>query len=222
MKLFPALAAPCILGWVLSLSGQSLESQPSLSAAPVEPAALAESTIETQPTAEPAAVAAPQSPPVFTEASAEEATEEFSQATLPPPRVSKPRAIPNRHGQTGGEAWIGHRAVINRYAGWGWIKKEGDPWSRARWIMIEEEPERRMAPGRFHARPTQDDNTQYRLYGSLAEYKGYEPNFDVFVDVFRIEGWETIGPAERPALKPPRSSSSSQSRWAERGANLRR
>jgi hypothetical protein len=89
--------------------------------------------------------------------------------------------------------------------------------------MIEEEPGQRMAPGRFHARPTQDDNTQYRLYGSFADYKGYEPNFDVFVDVFRIQGWETIGPAPRPKLSPPRSSnSSSQGRWSERGANLPR
>jgi hypothetical protein len=169
----------------------------------------------------PASDTAPSTPSApATESAAEE---EFSQKILPPPPSPQPRVIPTRHGDTTGEVWIGHRAVVERYAGWGWIRREREPWSRARWVMIEEDPGQRMAPGRFHARPTQDDNTQYRLYGTLADYKGYEPNFDVFVDVFRIQGWETIGPAPRPKLSPPRSSnSSSQGRWSERGANLPR
>ena len=208
------------------LAAQAPENEPPLpapsaapSAAP-ESAAPSETTVETQPA--PAAEAEAPSEPAPAPAPSADEPEEFSQKTLPPPPSPKPRVIPSRHGQTTGETWIGHRAVIERYAGWGWIKKEREPWSRARWVMIEEEPGQRMAPGRFHPRPTLDDNTQYRLYGSLADYQGYEPNFDVFVDVFRIEGWETLGPAERPALKPPRSASSSQGRWAERGANLRR
>lgn len=153
----------------------------------------------------------------------EAASDEFSQATLPPPPSPPARVIPTRHGTTSGEVWIGHRAVIERYAGWGWIKREREPWSRARWVMLEEVPGQRMAPGRFHPRPTMDDNIQYRLYGTFADYKGYEPNFDVFVDVFSLQGWETIGPAERPELSPPRPTvSSRQGRWSERGANLRR
>jgi hypothetical protein len=130
--------------------------------------------------------------------------------------------IPSSHGQREGEVWIGHRAVIERYAGWGWIKREREPWSRARWVMLEEEPGQRMAPGRFHSRPTLDDNTQYRIFGQFADYKGYEPNLDVFVDVFRITGWETIGPATRPDLKPPRGSTGGAPRWSERGANMPR
>lgn len=199
----------------------SLHAQDSSSAPPAEPPPPV-ATEPIQPT--PAEATPPANPAPLDPGQSEAASDEFSQQSLPPPPPPRqPRVIPTHHGDTTGEVWIGHRAVIDRYSGWGWIKREREPWSRARWVMLEEEPGLRMAPGRFHPRPIMDDNIQYRLYGTFAEYRGYEPNFDVFVDVFRIQGWETIGPAERPRLTPPRSAAaSSQGRWSERGANLRR
>ena len=143
---------------------------------------------------------------------------EFSQEIAPPPPTERPRTIPPRHGDTSGTVYEGHRAVIDRYAGWGWIKRENEPWSRARWAMIEEEPGVRMAPGRFLRRPNEDDNNQYRLYGEWASYEGYEPNFDVFVPVFRITGFELIGPGTRPNLTPPRGQGATRGGgWSSRG-----
>jgi len=147
-------------------------------------------------------------------------SDEFSQKVLPPEPVKK--VIPTAQGDRRGTVWVGHRAVIDRYAGWGWIKKEREPWSRGRWVMLEETIGKSVAPGRHYSRPTQDDGMTYRFFGDFAEYKGYEPNYDVFVDVFRIKGWETIGREKRPDLRPPRGSAGGPPRWSERGANMRR
>lgn len=195
-------------------------------AAPESPAAPALPPPTPEPAEAPASetVPAPASPGNATTAATPEApvvtSDEFSQKTLPPEPVRKP--VPTSHGDRSGDIWVGHRAVVDRHAGWGWIKKENESWSRAKWVMIEEDPGKRMVPGRFHSRPTQDDNVQYKLYGEMADYKGYEPNYDVFVEVFRIRGWETIGPATRPAgLQTPRGAGGGPARWSERGANLR-
>jgi hypothetical protein len=122
------------------------------------------------------------------------------------PATSKtPRVIPKTYGDTTGEVFIGQRTVVDRYAGWGWVRSEKDSWRKSRWTMLEEKPRTLMAPGRFLAHPDNDKGTQYKLYGQWAPYKGYEPNFDVFVDVFQIKGFEVIGPAEIPKMSPPRS-----------------
>ncbi|MDX6767200.1 MAG: hypothetical protein SFU85_10465 [Candidatus Methylacidiphilales bacterium] len=147
-------------------------------------------------------------------------SDEFSQQNLPAEKPKKP--IPTSSGDRTGPIWIGHRAVIDRYAGWGWIKKDKQSWGSAKWVMLEEAPGKSVAPGRHYGRPTGDDGMTYRLYGEFTDYKGYEPNYDVFVDVFRIRGWETIGKEQHPNLRPPRSSSGGPPRWSERGANLRR
>ncbi len=164
-----------------------------------------------------------QSTPVVTPTAPENSpapSDEFSQKILPPEPVKK--VIPTAQGDRSGTVWVGHRAVIDRYAGWGWIKKEREPWSRGRWVLLEETIGKSVAPGRHYSRPTQDDGMTYRFFGNFADYKGYEPNYDVFVDVFRIKGWETIGRENRPDLRPPRGSAGGPARWSERGANMRR
>ncbi|MDZ4788190.1 MAG: hypothetical protein SH807_04540 [Blastochloris sp.] len=143
---------------------------------------------------------------------------------IKPVTPKPPRTIPTRFGDTTGEVFIGQRTVINRYAGWGWIRREKDTWRKSKWVMLEETPGVLFAPGRYLGHPDRDNGTQYKLYGTWATYKGYEPNFDVFVDVFQIKGFELIGAAEIPKMSPPRSSrgrSDSEGTYS-RGANLRR
>ena len=123
-----------------------------------------------------------------------------------PAQPKAPRVIPQKFGDTTGDVYIGQRSIVDRYAGWGWVKKGNDGWNRAKWCMMEEKPGVISAPGRFSGNPDTDKGTQYKLYGQWAPYKGYEPNYDVFVDVFQIKGFEVIGPAEIPKLSPPRSS----------------
>lgn len=140
------------------------------------------------------------------------------------PARKKPvyRTPPKKWGDRSGHAYFGQRIVYSKYAGWGWIKNsEGGGWSGAKWAMIEEVPGVRMSPSRFYNHPSYGNNMQYRLYGEWAEYKGYEPNIDVLVPVFRIKGFEVVGKGEEIARTPPRGSRSSRSSSiATRGANL--
>jgi hypothetical protein len=136
-----------------------------------------------------------------------------------PPNPPPPPPSVNSHGITTGEVWIGHRTVIDRYAGWGWIWREDQTHRRAKWVVLEEVPGKFMAPGRFLSNPDMDNNVQYKLYGEWANYKAYEPNYDVMVSVFKIKGWERIGPAELPAkLVPPRAQGPTRFRTSERAA----
>lgn len=123
---------------------------------------------------------------------------------------------PEKYGDCTGESWIGQRVVADRYAGWGWLKREGESWRSAKWIMVEEKPGVILAPQRFYLRPEDDNNMQYRLYGSFASYKGYEPNVDTLTDVFVLKGFEVIGPGSKIERKPPGPSGTRKGRIAER------
>lgn len=188
---------------------------------PEAPAAQSPAETATAPATTPAAPAAATATP--TPAADNPApSDEFSQKVLPaePPKKAKP--IPTSSGEKSGPVWIGHRSVVDRYAGWGWVKKEKESWNQAKWVAMEETIGKSVAPGRNYSRPTQDDGMTYRLFGDFADYKAYEPNYDVFIDVFRIRGWETVGREEIPKLSPPRGSTGGPPRFSERGANLRR
>ncbi|GAB4240720.1 MAG: hypothetical protein OHK005_03130 [Candidatus Methylacidiphilales bacterium] len=134
--------------------------------------------------------------------------------------ASNSAGLPARYGRTEGEFFIGHRAVHAKYTGWGWIRSPREPWARARWAMLMEQPGNMVAPHRFLSQPGDDHAFEYRLYGRFAEVKGYEPYFDILVDVFILEGFEVLGkakPIDRapplpPDLQKPRGSSRSTAR----------
>jgi hypothetical protein len=142
--------------------------------------------------------------------------EKVMRATLPAAHT------PARHGETEGSYWIGQRTLVEDYCGWGWLRKEGEGWNQARWIAIEYEPRGCPAPHAFLPRPGDDKDYLYQLYGDFAPYRAYEPQADVWVDVFKIKGFVSLGPAKNPILRePPAHGSSKPNRFAERGANLR-
>jgi hypothetical protein len=130
----------------------------------------------------------------------------------------RPRVIPKKFGDCTGPVYIGHRTVTKRYTEWGWIWKEKETYRKGRWTIIKENPGVAMIPGRFINNINGDDNIEYKLYGEFAPYRGYDPNYDLFVDVFIIKGFELIGKANPVDIKPPlpsnkrRSSISSRSR----------
>ena len=142
--------------------------------------------------------------------------EKVMRATLPAAHT------PARYGETEGSFWIGQRTVVDDYCGWGWLRKEGEGWNQARWIAIEYDPKGCPAPHAFLPRPGDDKDYVYKLYGDFAPYRAYEPQADVWVDVFKIKGFVSLGPAKNPILRdPPAHGSSKPNRFAERGANLR-
>ncbi|MFH1067592.1 MAG: hypothetical protein V1746_06790 [bacterium] len=132
---------------------------------------------------------------------------------------SKPSAPPSKYGDASGKAWIGQRVVAERYAGWGWIKEDGQNWRNSKWIMLEEQPGKINAPQRFYSNREASHNMQFRLYGEFASYKGYEPNADALVPVFVLKGFETIGQGEPINLPMPGPSGARKGRISERGVN---
>jgi len=146
---------------------------------------------------------------------------EEAQKPVPAPETTqKAKDIPHEMGDRTGPVWIGIRTVLDRRSGWGWIKKEGQDWNQARWCMLEEKPGVIKAPGRYTGNPDGDQLMTYRLYGNFENFQGYEPDFDVFIPIFRLKGFEVIGPGEPVRKDPPTLSSSGPPRYAERGANL--
>ncbi len=82
--------------------------------------------------------------------------------------------------------------------------------------MLEEKPGKIEAPSRFHHRPNDDNNMQYKLYGEYADYKGYEPNIDSLVPVFILKGFEVIGRGKKLVRRPPGPSGNRKGRISTR------
>lgn len=127
-------------------------------------------------------------------------------AIPPEKKPAAPRVTPQIFGDRTGPVYIGLRTVLDRRTGWGWIKAEDDDWMRAKWAIIQETPGVVKAPGRFLSNPKGDQLMTYKLYGEFASYTGYEPDFDVFVPVFKLKGFEIIGPGEALKREPPHAS----------------
>jgi len=138
-------------------------------------------------------------------------------------RATLPAAYtPAKHGETDGESWIAQRTMVEDYCGWGWVKKDKESWRQARWVALEGTPGICPLPHTFLPRPEDDKNYQYRFFGTFAPYRAYEPQADVWVDVFILKGFMSLGPANEEIRRaPPAQASSGVNRFAERGANVR-
>lgn len=121
------------------------------------------------------------------------ANEEAPDFTPKPVNPEVLKRLPKTHGELTGEIFIGQRTVIEKFNGWGWIKKENESWKKAKWAFIKEIPHRYKVPHRFLGDEDADTGIRYKLYGRFADYEGYEANYDLFTHVFILRGWEVIG-----------------------------
>ncbi|MGF1677996.1 MAG: hypothetical protein ACFCUX_02255 [Candidatus Methylacidiphilales bacterium] len=138
---------------------------------------------------------------------------------IDPPMPPHPAGTtPSSAGEPSGEYFVGHRAVIDKYSGWGWVRKQSESWRQSRWVVLMEKPGTIQAPGRYLAHPDQDHNTQYRLYGRFIEDLAYEPKKDTFVPIFELSGFEWIGPAPQPDAPLPTTMGKTRSKPTTGGA----
>lgn len=173
------------------------------------------STNTNAPASTPAQIAA-QPEPKEDEEVRKPAPEKVRRATLPA------ALTPARQGDTSGAYLIGQRTLVEDYAGWGWVRKEGEGWNKGRWIAIEYDPKVCPVPHAFLPRPQDDKDYLYKLYGDFAPYRAYEPQADVWVDVLILRGFVSLGPAKDTIRRdPPHHGSAKPNRFAERGANVR-
>jgi len=141
--------------------------------------------------------------------------EKVVRATLPAAHT------PAKHGDINGESWIAQRTMVEDYCGWGWVKKDKESWRQARWVALEGTPRTCPLPHTFLPRPEDDKNYQYRFFGTFAPYRAYEPQADMWVDVFILKGFMSLGPAKEEIRRPPPAQASSGvNRYADRAPNL--
>ncbi|MDR1191449.1 MAG: hypothetical protein LBK60_07285 [Verrucomicrobiales bacterium] len=129
--------------------------------------------------------------------------------TPPAPKPKPaPKSIPRAWGDRTGPVYIGHRFVTERYTEWGWVWKEKQDYRKGRWVIVQETPGRCPIPSRLGNDLKSDHDYEYRLYGEFLPEQGYDPNYDLYVEVFRLKGFELIGPADPLPLTPAANSAS--------------
>src|SRR5260370_8684444 len=71
-----------------------------------------------------------------------------------------------------GDYFIGRRLVGQHFYFWGYVKKPGENWDRAKLVMLNEKIT--LAPDRARNAIGSDNNFEYRLYGYFSADRVYE------------------------------------------------
>lgn len=194
-------------GWLIplgSLSAQDMTPAPAQAAPPTDGSTPPPAAAPAVPDAAPAPAPAPEIPvaipapaPAPDAAPAPPADETVARAV---PVAKSKFSLPARDPAIPDADYIGHRyAESNDSGGWGWVKLPTDSWNKAHWVAIEETPGVASAPWRdMGPTPsrTDDQNYEYKMHGFFAPYQVYDPHTNEMLDVFVLESYETIGPAQ--------------------------
>lgn len=117
--------------------------------------------------------------------------------------------------------FVGSRYYEKKSGGWGWIKKPEENWKQAKWVAIQETPKKYFVPHRGLKSSDADHEFQYKLLGSFADYQVYDPVRDELLDVFIIQGYESLGlqkSIERKPGPPSRFSSKKSGAYTRRNS----
>ncbi|MES2307538.1 MAG: hypothetical protein V4507_01650 [Verrucomicrobiota bacterium] len=98
--------------------------------------------------------------------------------------------------------FLGARYYDKKAGGWGWVKKPDENWKQARWVAIKETPHKFHTPHRSLPNAEADHEFQYKLLGYFADYQVYDPIRDELLDVFVIQGYESLGLQKSIERKP--------------------
>ena len=94
-----------------------------------------------------------------------------------------------------GNYYIGRRWWVDGTRFWGYVRKPGQPWIKAKLVIMDEngkhQPDRIAAEGAGR-RHGFDHNSEYRLYGSFTGKTAYDPNSDFFLPIFKLTDYELI------------------------------
>jgi hypothetical protein len=122
-----------------------------------------------------------------------------------------------------GDYFVGRRFRIERTHLWGYVRRPGEQWDKARLVVIDENFVRQ--PDRLPEEPTGespaygfDHNYEYRLWGSFTGKKVYDPNSDLVLPEFRLARYELINRQAGWLFKPNERFNGYQLLRAEPGA----
>jgi hypothetical protein len=95
-----------------------------------------------------------------------------------------------------GEFFYGRRYFVEKTRFWGYLRKPGQPWSRAKLVIFNERkmtcPDRLPEDGPPGQRYAFDNNYEYRIRGYFTGRDGYEPNSNQFLQEFMLTGYEVV------------------------------
>jgi len=94
-----------------------------------------------------------------------------------------------------GDYFIGRRYYKKDYKFWGFVRKPGQPWSTAKLVMLNEQ--KKLAPDRAVNQIGNDNNYEYKLYGTFSGETVYEPASNGFYPEFVLTNYElkSVSPA---------------------------
>lgn len=96
-----------------------------------------------------------------------------------------------------GDYFLGRRYWVKGSRTWGWVRKPGQPWDKARLVVTNERykknpdrlPEYRNPGG---LRNGYDHNFEYRLRGYFSGDEVYDPTTDLIVPEFVLQDYELV------------------------------
>ena len=97
----------------------------------------------------------------------------------------------------GRRCYIGPPRAVNATHFWGYVRRPGEPWDKAKLVILNEDKAR--APDRLpESGPADlfgfDHNREYRFWGSFTDRRAYDPNSDMVLPVFALQRWQLINP----------------------------
>ncbi len=98
-----------------------------------------------------------------------------------------------------GDYFIGRRYFKNDYKFWGYIRRPGEPWSKAQLVMLNEN--KRLAPDREGGTLGMDNGYEYKLRGYFSGATVYEPPSNGFYPEFVLTGYEVRSASPAPIFR---------------------
>ena len=93
-----------------------------------------------------------------------------------------------------GDYYIGRRYHVPTTRFWGYLRRPGEGWDKARLVIMDESaprtPDRGVEAPVSGATFGKDNNVEYILHGSFVGRDCYEPNSDQVLQLFHLTGYE--------------------------------
>lgn len=98
-----------------------------------------------------------------------------------------------------GAFFVGRRYYKTEYKFWGFVRPAGQPWSKARMVMLNEN--QKLAPDRAAAKLGSDNNFEYKLFGYFSGDTVYEPASNGLYPEFVLKGYELKSSTPAPIYR---------------------
>jgi hypothetical protein len=106
-----------------------------------------------------------------------------------------------------GDYYVGRRFRIDRTHLWGYVRRPGESWDRAKLVVMNERFHK--APDRLPEMPSgsgpafgYDHNYEYRLWGQFSGRRIYDPNSNLILPEFVLQRWELKSASPGWLFKP--------------------